>query len=222
MTQWIFLVMRSLRALDIACANADELAATIVEQVFGRHPDAAIISSFPGLGHLTGARVLAEIGDDRARFTSPRAVKAYAGSAPVTRNLRQSASLMHRWVKNRRLASAGYHWAFSALTASPGTHAHPVGAETASVQVRAHAAGNQAAGVVVLVVQLRAALWEVAGAAWRSVVLLRLAYLTVTSTFAVLRLLPMSDRDKDTKILALRHQLAVLERQLGEKKVRFT
>ena len=31
-------------------------------------------------------------------------------------------------------------------------------------------------------------------------VLLRLAYLTMTNTFAVLRLLPMSDRDKDTEI----------------------
>jgi putative transposase len=53
-------------------------------------------------------------------------------------------------------------------------------------------------------------------------VLFRLAYLTVTNTFAVLRLLPMSDRDKDTEILALRHQLAVLERQLGGTRVRFT
>jgi putative transposase len=53
-------------------------------------------------------------------------------------------------------------------------------------------------------------------------VLLRLAYLTVTNTFTVLRLLATSDRDKDTEILLLRHQLAVLERQLGEKKVRFT
>ena len=52
--------------------------------------------------------------------------------------------------------------------------------------------------------------------------LLRLAYLTVTNSFAVFRLLPMSDRDKDTEILALRHQLAVLERQLGNEKVRFT
>jgi putative transposase len=53
-------------------------------------------------------------------------------------------------------------------------------------------------------------------------VLLRLAYLTMTNTFAVLRLLPMSDRDKDTEILALRHQLAVLQRQLGNEKARFT
>ncbi|MCA1674879.1 MAG: helix-turn-helix domain-containing protein, partial [Actinobacteria bacterium] len=52
--------------------------------------------------------------------------------------------------------------------------------------------------------------------------LLRLAYLTVTNAFAVLRLLPMSDRDKDAEILALHHQITVLERQLGKEKVRFT
>jgi hypothetical protein len=46
-------------------------------------------------------------------------------------------------------------------------------------------------------------------------VLLRLAYLSVTSVFALLRLLPVSDRDKDIEILALRHQITVLERQLG-------
>jgi putative transposase len=52
-------------------------------------------------------------------------------------------------------------------------------------------------------------------------VLLRLAYLGVANAFAVLRLLPMSNRDKDVEILALRHQITVLERQLGNEKVRF-
>ncbi|MEU5867114.1 integrase core domain-containing protein [Nonomuraea sp. NPDC047529] len=52
--------------------------------------------------------------------------------------------------------------------------------------------------------------------------LLRLAYLTVTNAFAALRLLPMSDRDKDVEILVLRHQISVLERQLGaDTRVRF-
>lgn len=51
---------------------------------------------------------------------------------------------------------------------------------------------------------------------------LRLTYLAVTNAFAALRLLPMSDRDKDVKILALRHQLAILQRQLGPAQARFT
>lgn len=51
--------------------------------------------------------------------------------------------------------------------------------------------------------------------------LLRLAYLGITNTFALLRLLPGSDEDNDTEILVLRHQLAVLHRQLGEQRVRF-
>jgi hypothetical protein len=51
--------------------------------------------------------------------------------------------------------------------------------------------------------------------------LLRLAYLAVTNAFAVFRLLPGSDRDKDAEILALRHQLTVLQRQLGGQRVRF-
>lgn len=45
--------------------------------------------------------------------------------------------------------------------------------------------------------------------------LLRLACLAVTNTFAALRLLPLGDRDKDVEMLAPRHQLTNLERQLG-------
>ena len=52
--------------------------------------------------------------------------------------------------------------------------------------------------------------------------LLRLAYLGVTNALAPLRVLPMSDRDKDAEILALRHQIMVLERQLHGDQVRFT
>ncbi|WP_328415206.1 hypothetical protein OG470_22610 [Micromonospora sp. NBC_00389] len=52
--------------------------------------------------------------------------------------------------------------------------------------------------------------------------LFRLAYLGVTNALALLRLLPMSDRDKDAEILALRHQVMVLERQLGGERLRFT
>ena len=45
-----------------------------------------------GPANSTGARVLAEIGDDRTRFADARALKAYAGSAPVTRASGRSIS----------------------------------------------------------------------------------------------------------------------------------
>ena len=51
--------------------------------------------------------------------------------------------------------------------------------------------------------------------------LLRFAYLEVSNKFAVLRLLPMSDREKDAEILALRHQIRILQRQLDGQRVRF-
>ncbi|MET7895766.1 hypothetical protein [Streptomyces mirabilis] len=43
--------------------------------------------------------------------------------------------------------------------------------------------------------------------------LLRLAYLAVTNTFSLIRLLPMSEREKEIEILVPRHQLTVLQRQ---------
>jgi putative transposase len=51
-------------------------------------------------------------------------------------------------------------------------------------------------------------------------VLLRLSYLALTGMVTFLRLLPMSNIDKDIEILALRHQLAILQRQVS--KPRFT
>jgi len=51
-------------------------------------------------------------------------------------------------------------------------------------------------------------------------VLLRLVYLSVTNVFALLRLLPVSDPDKDAEILVLRHQITVLHRQLGTTRPR--
>ena len=52
--------------------------------------------------------------------------------------------------------------------------------------------------------------------------LLRWAYLTMTHAFAAVRLRPRSGRDKGVETLALRHQLAVLERQLHKARPRFT
>jgi transposase len=109
--------------LDAACTAAENLAKA-VEEAFPKHPDAEIILGFPGLGVQLGARVLAEIGDDRQRFADARGLKAYAGSSPITRASGKKSSITRRWVKNDRLNHAGYLWAFSAPNASPGAKAH--------------------------------------------------------------------------------------------------
>jgi transposase len=109
--------------LEAACTAADDLAKA-VEETFSQHPDAEVLLSFPGLGVQLGARVLAEIGDDHTRFADARSLKAYAGSSPITRASGKKSSITRRWVKNDRLNHAGYLWAFSAITASPGARDH--------------------------------------------------------------------------------------------------
>ncbi|MGW6404147.1 IS110 family transposase [Streptomyces sp. NPDC055134] len=109
--------------LEAACIATDDLAKA-VEKAFPQHPDADVILSFPGLGTQLGARVLAEIGDDRTRFADARGLKAYSGSSPITRASGKKSSITRRWVKNDRLNHVGYLWAFSAITASPGAKTH--------------------------------------------------------------------------------------------------
>jgi len=112
-----------LRQLDATCLAADQLGEA-VEEHFRRHPDAETLLSFPGLGVQLAARVLAEIGDDRDRFADARGLKAYAGSAPITRASGKKKLVGRRFIKNDRLLAAGFLWAFSALQASPGADAH--------------------------------------------------------------------------------------------------
>ena len=99
--------LRLLATLDTECDSVEQLGDATTE-AFVTHPDYQIITSFPGLGDLTGARMLAEIGDDRTRFADARALKAYAGSAPITRASGRSISITHRKLKNNRLAATGW------------------------------------------------------------------------------------------------------------------
>jgi transposase len=78
----------------------------------------------PGLADVTGARPLAEIGDCRDWFADARALKAYAGSAPITRASGRTITITRRRIKNNRLAATGFIWAFMSITNSPSARAH--------------------------------------------------------------------------------------------------
>jgi len=101
----------------------EELEAALTEE-FERHPLAAILCSAPGLGPVLAARVLAEVGDDPKRFASAQSLRAFAGTAPITRSSGRSRFVNARRVRNKRLGDACHWWAFSMLTKSPGARAH--------------------------------------------------------------------------------------------------
>ncbi|WP_344337235.1 IS110 family transposase [Kitasatospora putterlickiae] len=101
----------------------NEQIAGLEEQVsahFLAHPDAEIYLSMPGIGEITGARVLAEFGDDPTRYTSAKARKNYAGTSPITRASGKVHSVQARFVRNNRLADALQRQAFCSLQRSPG------------------------------------------------------------------------------------------------------
>jgi transposase len=121
-----------------------------VKTHFRAHPDAGIYLSMPGIADITGARVLAEFGDDPTRYASAKARKNYAGTSPITRASGKSRSVQARFVRNNRLADALQSQAFSALNASPGARryydkqrAREVGYNPALRQV-----GNRLVGIL--------------------------------------------------------------------------
>jgi transposase len=112
-----------LHALDTAAANVARLEESLT-LAFEQHPDADIITSFPGLGTVLGARILAEIGDDRTRFTTARGLKAFAGTAPITRASGMKPSPPDASCATNGSGKPAYLWALPLLAHSPAAHAH--------------------------------------------------------------------------------------------------
>jgi transposase len=94
-----------------------------VEAHFGQHPDAEIYLSQPGLGAITGARVLGEFGDDPHRYATAKNRRNYAGTSPITRASGKRKIVAARFVRNDRLTGALMIQAFAALRVSPGARA---------------------------------------------------------------------------------------------------
>jgi hypothetical protein len=116
----------TVRSLIAVITTLNEQVASLQGQVeahFGQHPDAEIYRSQPGLGAITGARVLGEFGDDPHRYTRAKARRNYAGTSPITRASGKKKIVAARFVRNDRLIDALMIQAFAALRASPGARA---------------------------------------------------------------------------------------------------
>jgi hypothetical protein len=85
-----------------------------VSELFRRHPDAGIYLSQPGIGDVTGARILGEFGDAPGRYAT----------SPLTIESGKKRTVHARYIRNRHLIDALHAQAFTALTASPGARAY--------------------------------------------------------------------------------------------------
>lgn len=96
-------VVRALVAVLLPLvAHLQQLGAAVAAAV-SHHPDGPVVMSLPRSGHVNAAQMLAELGDDRRRFTSADHLAAEAGVAPVTRASGKSRGVGFRWACNKRL-----------------------------------------------------------------------------------------------------------------------
>src|SRR5262249_6812088 len=95
-----------------------------VSGLFRRHPDAGIYLSQPGIGDITGARILGEFGDAAGRYACAKARKNYAGTSPLPLASGRNRPVPARYIRNRPLIDPLRAQAFAALTASPGARAY--------------------------------------------------------------------------------------------------
>jgi transposase len=82
---------------------------TLSEQIghqLARHTDAHIFTSLPRSGTVRAARLLAEVGDCRARFPDPDSLICLAGVAPSTRQSGKHKAVSFRWAVDKQLRDA--------------------------------------------------------------------------------------------------------------------
>jgi transposase len=95
-----------------------ELSGQIGEQL-ARHADAHVFTSLPRSGTVRAARLLAEIGDCRARFPTPESLACLAGAAPSTRQSGKLRAVTFRWSCDKQLRDAVTDFAGDSRHASP-------------------------------------------------------------------------------------------------------
>jgi len=107
--------------LELLNTQIRAISKRIREQLL-THPDAAIFLSFPGMGQITAAIMLAEMGEDRRRFPAADVLLAETGTAPVTRSSGRSRTVRFRYAANKRMRHAIDWWAFVSVRDNDWAH----------------------------------------------------------------------------------------------------
>ena len=110
------------RALVASLTSLVEQIKTLEKRIgeqLATHADAHTFTSLPRSGTLRAARLLAEIGDCRARFPTPEALMCLAGVAPSTRQSGKMRSVGFRWSCDKQLRDAVCDFANDSRHANP-------------------------------------------------------------------------------------------------------
>lgn len=83
------------------------------------HADSSVFASLPGAGQRLAPRLLAEWGDDRARYGSGRKVQALAGTAPVPKESGNYRHAKRRTACLKPLRNALYQFAWQSTRYEP-------------------------------------------------------------------------------------------------------
>jgi transposase len=97
------------RALLAALTTLVEQIKALAEQIdeqLALHADAYVFTTLPRAGTVRAARLLAEIGDCRARFPTPESLACLAGVAPSTRQSGKHRAVGFRWAADKQLRDA--------------------------------------------------------------------------------------------------------------------
>ncbi len=114
-TEAVALIVPSLAGSLSSVLDQRKLLVGRIEELLEAHPLSKLLTSMPGIGFRTGARILIEVGDG-STFPTAGHLAAYAGLAPATRSAGSSIrSEQPSRRGNKQLKRAFFLSAFAAL-----------------------------------------------------------------------------------------------------------
>ncbi|MDE3164642.1 MAG: IS110 family transposase [Acidobacteriota bacterium] len=103
-------IQNSVALLEIMRAGIATFDKQIAE-IYRRHPDRAIMESFPGAGPALEPRLIAAVGTMRERFDSANSMACFAGIAPVKESSGKSLWVHWRWACPKFIRQTFHEWA---------------------------------------------------------------------------------------------------------------
>ena len=112
-------ITRALVATLLTLVEQIRVLSEQIDEQLTLHTDAHIFTSLPRAGRVRAARLLAEIGDCRARFPTPESLACLAGVTPSTRQSGKIRAVGFRWACDKQLRDAVTDFAADSVRANP-------------------------------------------------------------------------------------------------------